>query len=80
MERTGTIVSGALHAALLLWVILGDWLFMSKDLPPVEIAEVSIMSESDFQSMVAAAPKAADAPASSTVSPSTKWSMKTTPR
>lgn len=62
VERKGTIVSGALHAAFLLWVILGDWLFMSNDLPPVEIAEVSIMSESDFQSMVAAAPKAADTP------------------
>lgn len=62
LERTGTIVSGALHVALLLWVILGDWLFQTSDLEPVEIAQVSIMSESDFQSMVAAAPKAADTP------------------
>lgn len=60
MERTGTIVSGALHAGFLLWLILGDWLFSARDLPPVEIAEVSIMSESDFQAMSAAAPKASE--------------------
>jgi hypothetical protein len=54
--QTGTLISGAGHAALILWVILGDWLFTRKDAPPVEVAEVSLISSAEFDAMVAAAP------------------------
>lgn len=54
--QTGTLISGAGHAALILWVMLGDWLFTRKDAPPVEVAEVSLISAAEFDAMVAAAP------------------------
>ena len=54
--QTGTLISGAGHAALVLWVILGDWLFAPDDAPPMEVAEVSLISAAEFDAMVAAAP------------------------
>ncbi|MDP2080650.1 MAG: cell envelope biogenesis protein TolA [Pseudotabrizicola sp.] len=54
--QTGTLISGVGHAALILWVILGDWLFARKDAPAVEVAEVSLISAAEFDAMVAAAP------------------------
>lgn len=54
--QTGTIISGAGHAALILWVILGDWLFTSRDAPPVQVAEVSLISSAEFDAMTAASP------------------------
>ncbi|MFN3845528.1 MAG: cell envelope biogenesis protein TolA [Paracoccaceae bacterium] len=54
--QTGTLISGTGHAALILWVILGDWLFARKDAPPVQVAEVSLISAAEFDAMVAAAP------------------------
>ncbi len=53
--NTGSIISGAGHAALILWVILGDWLFSPQDLPEVSVADVSIISEQDFAAMQASA-------------------------
>lgn len=52
----GIYLSGAGHLALILWVILGDWLFAARDLPPVEVAEVSLMSGAEFEEMLAAVP------------------------
>ncbi|MFN4130304.1 MAG: cell envelope biogenesis protein TolA [Paracoccaceae bacterium] len=54
--QTGTLISGVGHAALILWVVLGDWLFTRKDAPAVEVAEVSLISAAEFDAMVAAAP------------------------
>ena len=54
--QTGTVISGAGHAALILWVILGDWLFDRSEPAAVEVAEVSLMSAAEFDAMVAAAP------------------------
>ncbi len=62
--QTGTLISGTGHAALILWVILGDWLFARKDAPPVQVAEVSLISAAEFDAMVAAAPTTPE-PASS---------------
>jgi hypothetical protein len=59
MDR-GAIISGAGHLGLILWVILGDWLFAPRDMPPVEIAQVSLMSAAEYDAMVASAPKAED--------------------
>lgn len=63
--QTGTILSGAGHAALILWVILGDWLFASRPNPPVQVTEVSLMTSAEFDAMAAAAPSIPEpAPAS----------------
>lgn len=54
--QTGTIISGTGHAALILWVVLGDWLFSAQDVPPVQVAEVSLISSAEFDAMAAAVP------------------------
>lgn len=56
MDRAST-VSAAGHLAVILWAVMGDWLFSPKDMPPMEVAEVSLMSEGEFQAMMASAPK-----------------------
>ncbi len=62
MDR-GTLFSGIGHLGLILWVILGDWLFAPADLPPIAVAQVAMVSEAEFAAMVAAAPAMpADAP------------------
>ena len=57
-ERTGLIVSGVAHIGAILWLMLGG-IFFSHDLPPpVETAEVTLMSEAEFAALSAAAPTA----------------------
>jgi hypothetical protein len=58
--ETGTIISGAGHAALILWVILGDWLFTRDDAPMVQVSEVSLMTSAEFDAMAAAVPASPD--------------------
>ncbi len=52
---TGQIISGAGHAALILWLLLGDWLFSPPE--PVELAVVSgsIISSAELDALQAAA-------------------------
>ena len=66
---TGQIISGAGHAALILWLLLGNWLFSPSE--PVELSVVtgSLISSADFEAMqaaaranVASAPPAAETP------------------
>lgn len=58
-ERIGMMVSGGAHLGAILWLLIGG-VFFSHDMPPpVATAEVSLMSQSDYDAMVAAAPKAA---------------------
>ncbi len=63
---TGQIVSAVGHVCLLLWVVLGDWLFSAKEMPEVTVAEVSLMTSSEFDAMVKASPDAAPAKAAET--------------
>jgi hypothetical protein len=58
MEK-GQIISGIAHAGVILWVVLGDWLFRADTLPEIEVAEVSLMSSAEFDAMMASAPKPA---------------------
>jgi hypothetical protein len=51
--NTGSILSGIGHAGLILWVILGDWLFQAQESPPVAVTDVSIMSEAEFAALTA---------------------------
>ena len=52
-----TTLSAIGHLGVILWAVMGDWLFAPKDMPPMEVAEVSLMSEGEFQAMMASAPK-----------------------
>jgi len=77
-ERIGLAVSGGAHAALILSVVLGDWLFSPPPLRDVEIAQVAMMSEAEFQALTAvssaaprAAPEAPEMPAAPELSEAT---------
>lgn len=59
--NTGQIVSAVGHVCLLLWVAIGDWLFTAKEMPEVTVAEVSLMTSSEFDAMMEASPAAAPA-------------------
>ena len=59
MEK-GQIISGIAHAGVILWVVLGDWLFRADTLPEIEVAEVSLMSGAEFDAMMASAPAPAE--------------------
>lgn len=54
----GNTVSAALHLGLIVWVAMGDWLFKPKPNEPMQLAEVTIMSETEFAALQAAAPAA----------------------
>ena len=57
MDKASTI-SAIGHLGVILWAVMGDWLFAPKDMPPMEVAEVSLLSEGEYQAMLASAPKA----------------------
>lgn len=57
---TGTITSGAGHAALILWVVLGDWLFAPEPAPEIAVAQVSLVSSAQFDALVSSAPARPD--------------------
>ena len=49
--QTGTIFSGIGHAGLILWVLVGDWLFPVR--PPEEIiaTQVSLLTSEEFAAL-----------------------------
>lgn len=53
--ETGTLVSGLGHAGLILWVILGDFLFSPQDVPPVAVTSVSLLSTAEYEELAAVA-------------------------
>ena len=54
----GLIISGAGHLGLIVWVLLGDWLFMPSDAPVIQAANVSVISSAEFDAMQSEAPAA----------------------
>lgn len=58
MDR-GTTISGIGHAAVVVWVALGDWLFAPSVPPPMQAASVSLITDAAFQALQASAPKPA---------------------
>lgn len=56
LDRASTI-SALGHLGVILWAVMGDWLFSPKDMPPMDVAQVSLVSEGEFQAMMASAPK-----------------------
>jgi hypothetical protein len=61
--QTGTIFSGIGHAGLILWVLVGDWLFPAS--PPEEIiaTQVSLITSDEFAALQAATPTPSEEPA-----------------
>lgn len=51
----GTIFSGIGHAGLILWVVLGDWLFSATPPDDVVVTQVSMMTSDEFTALQAAA-------------------------
>ena len=56
----GLIISGAGHLGLILWALLGGWLFAAQEVPEIKVADVSLISTAEFDAMVSAAPKVED--------------------
>lgn len=53
--QTGTIFSGIGHAGLILWVLVGDWLFAPDPVEEIIATQVSIMTSAEFDALQAAA-------------------------
>ena len=68
----GTIISGVGHVGLILWVVLGDWLFAPSDMPEIAVTEVSLISNAAFDAMVSAAPAKPAPPPVATTAPATE--------
>lgn len=54
--NTGQIISGIGHGVLILWVLVGGFFSTPPDAPAVAVTEVSLMSNSEFDAMMAAQP------------------------
>jgi hypothetical protein len=52
---TGQIISGAGHAALILWLLLGDWLFSPPEPEDLPVVTGGIISSAEFEALQAAA-------------------------
>jgi hypothetical protein len=61
-DKIGYGVSAALHAGVILWAIVGGALFKPKPNEPTVISQVAVMSQQDFNAMMASAPKDAPQP------------------
>ncbi|GLS85629.1 cell envelope integrity/translocation protein TolA [Cypionkella aquatica] len=57
------ILSGVGHVVVISWVVLGDWLFAPRELPPPDSVQVSMVSESDLAALQDAAAKSTKPPA-----------------
>lgn len=53
--QTGTIASAIGHAGVILWVVIGDWLFPAKPTEEVIVTSVSMMTVAEFDALQAAA-------------------------
>jgi hypothetical protein len=42
----GLIISGLGHLGLILWALLGGWFSWTTETPPVQVAQVSLVSAS----------------------------------
>ncbi len=57
------ILSGIGHAVVITWIVLGDWLFAPRELPPPASVQVSMLSESDLKALQDQAAKTEKPPA-----------------
>lgn len=59
---TGAYVSGAGHAGLFLWLLIGGLFFARDDLPEISVTDISIIASDDFEAMKPQSPETGDAP------------------
>ncbi|WP_406736047.1 hypothetical protein [Thioclava sp. GXIMD4215] len=59
-DKIGTWVSGVVHAGIILWAVVGDLLIKRDPVEPIQMTQVSVISDAEFQAMQAAAPKAGE--------------------
>jgi hypothetical protein len=52
--QTGTVVSAIGHAGVILWVLVGDWLFSPDPAPETLVMNVSTMTSAEFAELQAA--------------------------
>lgn len=53
--RTGTIISGIGHVGLILWLLFGGYLTAHNDAPPIQVSDVSLITNKQFAQLTAAA-------------------------
>jgi len=71
--KKGLILSGLGHLGLVLWALLGGWFTWTSETPPIQVAQVSLISTAEFDAMTSAAPKVEDkAPTPELQPPATK--------
>ncbi|MFN4173134.1 MAG: cell envelope biogenesis protein TolA, partial [Pseudorhodobacter sp.] len=58
MMDKGVIISGAGHAGLILWVLIGGFFQRPDDALAVPMTEVSLLSGAEFEALLAASPTA----------------------
>lgn len=58
--KKGLILSGLGHLGLVLWALLGGWFTWTNETPPIQVAQVSLISTSEFDALASAAPKVKD--------------------
>lgn len=61
--NTGLIISGAGHAGLILWVLVGGFFHPSRDVPEVAVTSVSLLSAKQYEELAATAVGKPDVPA-----------------
>lgn len=61
--NTGQIISGAGHAGLILWVLVGGFFHPSRDVPEVAVTSVSLLSAKQYEELAATAVGKPDVPA-----------------
>ncbi len=55
--RTGLTISLTAHAALILWAVLGGWFLSPRESDVIKVADVSVISEAEFDAAVSGAPE-----------------------
>ena len=58
----GVFYSGVGHAGLVLWVLVGDWLFAPRASQEIMATQVSLMSEAEFSAMMSTSPAVSETP------------------
>ena len=76
----GLLISGLGHLGLVLWALLGGWLTWTSEPPVIPVANVSLISTSEFDAMMAAAPKVDDTAPAPTPQPAETPAVKPQPK
>lgn len=58
----GVIISGIGHVGLILWAMLGGWLFAAREVPEIKVVDVQMISNAEFDAMMSAPPRVEDTP------------------